>query len=58
MNKSHEIQINKDQRQLKNLSVVCCDVSSELAYIGLNTSEICVYSIEGNKVLHSFKAYN
>lgn len=55
---SHDIELNKDKKQLKNLNVICCDVLSELAYIALNTNEISVYSIKDNKVLYSFLSYN
>ena len=57
---SHEIELNKDKKQLKNLNVVCCDVQNgqDMAYIALNTNEICVYSIKENRVLYSFLSYN
>jgi len=55
---SHDIELNKDKKQLKNLNVVCCDVMVDLAYIGLNTNEICVYSVKENKVIFSFISYN
>lgn len=55
---SHEIELNKDKKQLKNLNVVCCDVQEELVFIGLNTNEISVYSIKENRVLYSFISYN
>lgn len=29
-----------------------------MAYIALNTNEVCVYSIKENKVLYSFVSYN
>lgn len=55
---SHEIKLNKDKKHLKDLNVVCCDVSEELAYIALNTNEISVYSIKDNRVIYSFISYN
>ena len=55
---SHDIELNKDKKQLKNLNVICCDVMSDLAYIALNTNEISVYSVKDNKVLYSFLSYN
>ena len=55
---SHEIELNKDKKQLKNLNVSCCDVQQDMAYIALNTNEVCVYSIKENKVLYSFVSYN
>jgi hypothetical protein len=58
VSQSHEIQLNKDKKQLKNLNVVCCDVLQEMAYIALNTNEISVYSVKENRVLYSFISYN
>jgi hypothetical protein len=55
---SHDIELNKDKKQLKNLNVICCDVMSDMAYIALNTNEISVYSVKDNKVLYSFLSYN
>jgi hypothetical protein len=55
---SHEIELNKDKKTLKNLNVVCCDVQAEMAFIALNTNEITVYSIKDNRVLYSFISYN
>jgi ABC-type Mn2+/Zn2+ transport system permease subunit len=37
---------------------VACDVHKDLAYIGLSTNEITVYSIIDNRVLYTFPAYN
>ena len=45
---SHDIELNKDKKQLKNLNVICCDVQSDLAFIALNTNEINVYSVKDN----------
>eukprot|EP00347_Sterkiella_histriomuscorum_P005755 403355392 len=58
ISQAHEIELNKDKKQLKNLNVVCCDVHQDMAYIALNTNEINVYSIKDNKVLYSFISYN
>jgi len=55
---SNDIELNKNKKELKNLNVVCCDVLSDLAYIGLNTNEICVYSVRENKLIFSFFSYN
>lgn len=49
--------LDKDKKQIKNLSIVCCDVNDDLAYIALSTNEINVYSIPDNRVLYSFIAY-
>jgi len=43
---------------LKNIGIVCCDVQEELAFIGLSTNEISIFSIPENKVLYSFNSYN
>lgn len=55
---SHDIEMNKDKKQLKNLSIICCDVQEDLAFIALNTNELSVYSIKDNKVLYSFVSFN
>lgn len=43
---------------MKTLSIVCCDVQEDLAYIALSTNEINVYSIKENRVLYQFVSYN
>jgi len=58
ISQAHEIELNKEKKQLKNLNVVCCDVQQDMAYIALNTNEINVYSIKDNRVLYSFISYN
>lgn len=59
ISQAHEIELNKDKKQLKNMHVVCCDVvQQDMAYIALNTNEINVYSIKENRVLYSFISYN
>ena len=55
---SHEIDIDKDKKTLKNLNVVCCDILNDLAFIALNNNEICVYSVAHSKVLYTFTSYN
>lgn len=55
---SQELGLDKDKKQLKTLSIVACDVHKDLAYIGLSTNEITVYSIIDNRVLYTFPAYN
>lgn len=54
---TQDLGLEKDRKQIKNLSIVCCDVHQELAYIGLSTNEITVYSIPENRVLYNFIAY-
>lgn len=54
---SQDLGLDKDKKQIKNLNIVCCDVHHDLAYIGLSTNEISVYSIADNRVLYSFVAY-
>ena len=43
---------------MKSLSIVACDVHKDLAYIGLSTNEVTVYSISENRVLYTFPTYN
>ena len=50
--------LDKDKKELKTLSIACCDVHQDLAYIALNTNEISVYSIPENRVLFAFPSYN
>ena len=54
---TQDLGLEKDRKQIKNLSIVCCDVHQELAYIGMSTNEITVYSIPENRVLYNFIAY-
>ena len=57
VNQSQEIDI-KERKKLKHLSVVCCHVMKNFAFIALNTNEINVYSVEKEEVVLCFTAYN
>ena len=42
---------------MRNLQILACHVSDNLAYLALNNCEICAYSIIDNSLHVSFKAW-
>jgi hypothetical protein len=57
ISKQCNIELEKDQKDLRNLQILCCDVLKEYAYIAINNSEILVYSIYENKTKITFTAW-
>jgi hypothetical protein len=45
ISRQFKIDLGKDQKDMKKMQILCCDVLKDLAYIAINNGEILVYYI-------------